>query len=116
MAASDTISYGDERPMASYECEKPASSGEAGFRFRSMNGGIPTIGIPHVAPSLYRNRQIHIRVNGTCDLKRPRLIEGDSLRVARIDRETGVSQLRRRISIGNALAIVASANDVKAAS
>jgi hypothetical protein len=53
-------------------------------------------------------------VNGTCDLIRPWLIEGDGLRVARIDGEAGVSQLRRRISIGNALTIVASANNVEA--
>lgn len=71
-------------------------------------------GIPLAISLLYGNCQVHVGVNRTRDLIRSGLVEGDSLRVARIDGEARVSQFRWRVGIGDALAIVACANDVKA--
>lgn len=76
---------------------------------------IPVAGMSLTAPLLHSNGQIHIWVNRTRDLIRPRLIEGDGLRVARIDGEARISQLGRRIGIGDALTIVARANNVETA-
>ena len=60
------------------------------------------------------DRQIHVRVNGSGDFIRPRLVECNSGGVAWIGRETWVGEFLRGIGVGDALAIIARADDVQA--
>ncbi len=88
--------------------EKPAPCRETGLLVRIASVADTTL--------LHGNRQIHIWVNRTSDMVCSWGRKCDRFRIAGIDRKARIGEFLWRIGVGNALAIVASAEDVQAAS